>query len=91
MPRQSIWFTFPTQIKAAIDKLYSFIIGKKSLKIKECMLLVCGEMEDEAVFSGIISTYEQIAQYQQWTDSGHLIVPGVSAKGDISSTSAYND
>jgi multimeric flavodoxin WrbA len=81
------WFTFPAQIKAAIDKLYSFIIGNKALNVKECMLLVCGEMEDEAVFSGIVSAYEQIAKYQQWTDRGHLIVPGVSAKGDIVSTS----
>lgn len=23
------WYSFPTQIKAAIDKFYSFIIGKK--------------------------------------------------------------
>ena len=37
------WYSFPTQIKAAIDKFYSFIIGKKDVPIKECMLLSCGD------------------------------------------------
>lgn len=80
------WFTFPTQIKAVIDKTYSFIIGKRELKIKESMLLVCGEDKEEAVFDSIISTYKMIAYYQKWTDRGHLIVPGVLHKGDILST-----
>lgn len=80
------WFTFPAQLKAAIDKTYSFIIGGKELKIKESMLLVCGEDNDESAFDGIISTYKRIAYYQKWTDRGQLIVPGVLNKGDILST-----
>lgn len=80
------WFTFPAQLKAAIDKTYSFIIGGKELKIKESMLLVCGEDDDESAFDGIISTYKRIADYQKWTDRGRLIVPGVLNKGDILST-----
>lgn len=80
------WFTFPTQLKAVIDKMYSFIIGGKELKIKESMLLVCGEDNDESVFDGIVTTYKMIAQYQKWTDRGNLIVPGVLNKGDILST-----
>jgi len=80
------WFTFPTQLKVVIDKTYSFIIGGKELKIKESMLLVCGEADDESVFDGIISTYKLIADYQKWTDRGHLIIPGVLNKGDILST-----
>lgn len=80
------WSTFSAQLKAAIDKMYSFIIGGKELKIKESMLLVCGEADDESQFNGIISTYKLIADYQKWTDRGNLIVPGVSNKGDILST-----
>lgn len=79
-------FSFPTQLKAVIDKHYSFIIGEKKLNIKESMLLVCGGDDDESVFDGIISTYKQIAYYQKWTDRGRLIVPGVLNKGDILST-----
>jgi len=42
-----------------------FIIGEKELKIKESMLLVCGDTEDKSVFDGIISTYKLIAYYQK--------------------------
>ena len=80
------WFSFSAQLKAAIDKMYSFFIGGKELKIKESMLLVCGEDDDEAAFDAIINTYKRIACYQKWTDRGHLIVPGVLNKGDILST-----
>lgn len=79
-------YTFPTQLKAVIDKMYSFIIGGKELKIKESMLLVCGGADDESKFDGIVITYRIIAQYERWTDRGNLIVPGVLNKGDISST-----
>lgn len=80
------WFTFPAQLKAAIDKMYSFIIRGKELNINESMLLVCGEADDESAFDGIISTYQMMAYYQKWTDRGHLIVPGVRNKGDVLTT-----
>lgn len=82
------WYTFPTKMKAAIDKLYSFIVGKRPLKIKECMLLVCGEDKDEERFDGIVKSYEFIADYEGWKDIGELIIPGVSNKGDIKNTNA---
>jgi multimeric flavodoxin WrbA len=80
------WFSFPVQLKAAIDKFYSFLIGKRTLKIKECVLLVCGVAEDEAEYEGIVKSYELIADYQKWIDRGILIVPGVNEKGDILKT-----
>ena len=80
------WFTFPAQLKAVIDKFYAFNIGKKELNIKESILLVCGEDSDLSGFDGIISTYKLIASYQEWSDRGQLVVPGVYNKGDILST-----
>jgi Multimeric flavodoxin WrbA len=80
------WFTFSAQMKAVIDKMYSFIIGTKELKIKESMLLVCGETDNESEFDAIIRTYKLIAHYQKWIDRGYLVVPGVLNKGDILST-----
>ena len=44
------WFTFPAQLKAVIDKMYSFLIGKRNQKIKESLLLVCGETETASDF-----------------------------------------
>lgn len=80
------WFTFPAQLKAVIDKMYSFLIGEKESKIKESLLLVCGETEITSDFDGIVNTYRLIADYQKWTDKGRLIVPGVLNKGDIAAT-----
>ena len=80
------WYNFPSQLKAVIDKLYSFFIGKKKLNIKESALLVCGEEKNESAFDAIISTYKLIHSYLKWADRGQLVVPGVFKKGDILST-----
>ncbi|MDU4961980.1 MAG: flavodoxin family protein [Sporomusaceae bacterium] len=77
------WFSFSAQIKAVIDKLYSFIVGGKELNIKESLLLVCGGETEAAVFEGIAASYAQIAAYQKWLDRGQLLVPGVLNKGDV--------
>jgi len=77
------WFSFPSNIKAAIDKLYSFIIGGKALNIKESMLLVCGETNDESEFEGIVKSYEQIAAFEKWLNRGHVIVTEVNNIGDV--------
>jgi multimeric flavodoxin WrbA len=84
------WFSFPAQIKGAIDKMYAYI-GKsctKSLKIKESLLFVCGADADMKVFDGIIATYREITHYMKWDDKGVLAVPGVNEKGDIEATEA---
>jgi multimeric flavodoxin WrbA len=82
------WYSFPTQIKAALDKMYSFLAGGISIKIKETMLLCCAETEDSSEFAGILSSYEIIAKYLNWEDKGHLLVPNVNLVGDIRKTNA---
>lgn len=80
------WYTFPSQLKGVIDKLYSFIVGEKKLNVTDCMLLVCGEDADVSNFDGIIRTYQIFTSYLKWADKGQLIIPGVFNKGDILST-----
>jgi multimeric flavodoxin WrbA len=80
------WFSFPTQLKAAIDKFYSFFIGKRELKIKECALLVCAGDSDESCFEGIVASYKLIARFLNWKDSGTILVPGLHGKDDILKT-----
>lgn len=82
------WFTFPAQIKAAIDKLYAFLVGKRKLKIKECVLLACAGDNKIQSFDGLIRSYALIAEYSKWTDKGRITVPGVYEKGDIKRTNA---
>jgi multimeric flavodoxin WrbA len=80
------WFTFPTQLKSVIDKMYSFIIGKKKLKIKESILMVCAETDDKKDFDGIIRTYELITNYQGWKNNIILTIPNVNEIGEIKNT-----
>lgn len=84
------WFSFPAQIKLAIDKMYSYTrkTCKRPLKIKESFLLVCGADEGMRIFDGIIATYKEIAHYMKWEDKGVLAVPKVNEKGDIEATDA---
>ena len=80
------WFTFPAQLKSVIDKMYSFIIGKKKLKIKEAILMVCAETDDKNDFEGIIKTYEKIINYQGWKNNTILTIPNVNEIGEIKNT-----
>lgn len=80
------WFSFPVQLKAAIDKFYSYLIAKKTLKIQECALLVSGGGTDLHTYDGIVKSYKLIADFLKWKDSGVVIVPGLHDKEDILST-----
>lgn len=82
------WFTFPAQIKAAIDKLYALYVGKRPVKIKESVLLVCAETDDMQDFDGIVRSFDLINGYLQWSDRGQLLVPNVNKVGDIEKTDA---
>lgn len=85
------WFSFPAQLKAALDKLYSLLVGKRPLKIRECALLVTAETEDREDFSGIVRSYELIADYLQWNDRGKVLVPNVNLPGDIKGNPALKE
>ena len=80
------WFTFSTQLKVAIDKFYSFLITDRTLKIKECALLVCGGKEEESWYVGIVSSYKLIAEFSKWQNVGTIIVPGLHGKDEILGT-----
>ena len=80
------WFSFPAKLKSAIDKFYSFLISQKPLKIKECALLVTGGVQDETKFEGIVKSYQLIAEFMNWKDSGVIIVGGLHDKAEILKT-----
>lgn len=80
------WFTFPSKMKAAIDKLHSFTTAKREISVKECVLLVCATKTDLSVYEGIVRTYEEIANYNHWTDRGKLLATGIRVLGAIQNT-----
>ncbi|MCI7302815.1 MAG: flavodoxin family protein [Clostridiales Family XIII bacterium] len=77
------WYSFPAQLKAVIDKIYSFAVSQRPSNIKESFLLVCGECPETRYFEGIVSSYQLLAEDRQWNDRGHYIVTGVVDPGDI--------
>lgn len=80
------WFSFPAQLKAAIDRFYSLFLGNRALKEKECALIAgCGD-EDETAFAGMIKSYQLIAGFLNWRDRGMVLVPGLHDKDAVLST-----
>lgn len=77
------YFSFTAQIKAVIDKLYSFNSSPEPLKIEESVLLACGETTDLTDFEGMTKTYEKTIGYLNWKDRGQILVPGVFTKAEI--------
>ncbi len=76
------WYSFSAQIKAAIDKMYSFMYTGREIKIRDMFLIMCGA-DGESAFEGAVKTYEEIVTYLKCDDRGHLLISGVSEKGQV--------
>lgn len=85
------FYSFTAQIKAAIDKMYSLYVGERPLKIKDSILLACGETDDVTDFDGIIKSYELIVKFLEWNNRCSMIVPNVNEKGEIKNTNALEE
>ena len=80
------WYSFPSQIKAAIDKIFSFVVGGKDITGKKCGLIACCEESDMSVLGGVRIPYERMAALNKWNSVGEVLVPGVLNVGDIEKT-----
>ena len=80
------WYSIPAQIKAVIDKLYSFCVAGKDIAGKECMLIACCEEDDMSVLDGVRIPVERSAALVKWHMAGEVLIPGVLNPGDIEKT-----
>lgn len=80
------WYSFPAQIKAVIDRLYSFCVAGKDIGGKECALITCCEEDDMSVMDGVRIPYERTAALLKWKSVGEVLIPGVLNVGDIDKT-----
>ncbi len=73
------WYNFSGHIKNAMDRLFPYSQKNKprDLKIKEVMLLVCGESWFKKSFAGPAESYRQMPGYKGWKDRGRIFVAGV--------------
>lgn len=80
------WYTIPSQIKAVIDKLFSFYKAEIDLSGKECALITCCEDSDKTVMDGIRIPIERSAALLKWDMVGSVMVSEVIDVGDIERT-----
>lgn len=80
------WYSIPAQVKAVIDKLFSFVVGGKDIAGKECALIACCEEEDMSVMDGVRIPIERMAALNKWKMVGEVLIPGVLNIGDIDKT-----
>ena len=80
------WYSIPAQIKGAIDRLCSLVVGGKEVAGKKCALIACCEEEDTTVLDGVRIPLERTAALLQWEMVGEVLIPGVLNEGDIDHT-----
>lgn len=80
------WYSIPAQIKAVIDKMFSFVVGGKEIAGKKCALIACCEEDDMTAFDGIRAPIARSAALMKWEMIGEVLIPGVLNVGDIEKT-----
>ena len=80
------WYSIPSQIKAVIDRMYSFCVAGKDVAGKECALIACCEEEDMTVLDGVRVPMERTAALVKWKMVGEVLIPGVLEAGAIDKT-----
>ena len=80
------WYSIPAQIKGAIDRLFSLVVGGKEVAGKKWALIACCEEEGTTVLDGVRTPMERTAALLQWEKVGEVLIPGVLNVGDIAHT-----
>ena len=80
------WYSIPAQIKGVIDRMFSFVVGGKSIAGKECAIIACCEEAEMDVMDAVRIPLERSAALMKWDMVGEVLVPGVLNAGDIAKT-----
>lgn len=82
------FFTWSAQLKAVIDRLYSYYVDRSPVKLKgkECALLLAAATDEVTELKGIQETYRIMIHYMEWKNRGEIFAYGVSEKGEVRNT-----
>ena len=82
------WYSWPWQIKATLDRFYSFLVGNFDIKGKKAALIAsCGEPTVEAM-DGLVFSFKKLAALLGLEDVGHVLVPGLHETEEYKTTDA---
>lgn len=80
------WYSIPAQIKGVIDRVFSFVVGKKNIAGKKCGIITCCEETDPSLMDGITTPLKRSFDLLKWDFVGEVCIPGVYNVGDIQNT-----
>lgn len=80
------WYSVPAQLKAVIDKMFSFSMGGRPFKEKEAALITCCEESDPSAMDGVRFFFERTAALANWVNVGEVLIPGVWEAGSVANT-----
>ncbi|MGI6206108.1 MAG: flavodoxin family protein [Anaerovoracaceae bacterium] len=80
------WYSVPAQIKAFMDKFFSFYVTGRDLAGKKSALISACEENSMETFEGVKFMYEKSVATLKLTNVGEILIPGVFEVGDIDKT-----
>ena len=80
------WYTFPTQVKAALDRTYAFFFSNTPLKSRQSVLMACAGEDNYTCFEGLVKSYQLMCDYLGLKTGDPLLVPGIYDVGAIKET-----
>lgn len=80
------WYSFPSQIKGVIDRVFSFCVAGKNIAGKKCGIITCCEEHDPTVMDGVTMPLHRTFDLLKWNFVGDVCVPGVFKEKDIATT-----
>lgn len=80
------WYSFPAQLKAAIDKLYSLCVSGRDLQGKQYALIACCEDDNDEAFKGLCFSLDKSMELLKCEKLGQVLVHGVHKKGAVNDT-----
>lgn len=82
------WYSWPWQIKATLDRFYSFLIGGFDLSGKRAALIAsCGEKSVDAM-EGLVFSFRKTIELLKMTEAGTVLVSGLHAPTEYLDTDA---
>lgn len=84
------WYTFPTQIKAVIDKFVALYGSGRLFENKKCALLSCCGDSEADIFDGIVFAYRKTIALMCGENVGEVLIPGIYPPGAVKDTDALS-